>query len=111
MGHSRTVRTPAVPATLPARPLRTHQQQLLGTVQAIAAGGASDVHDILAAVTPGGGKSLLPVLAAHALITAGAFTCQSALKKDPWIGVQSGPRRERLVPVVHRHSPRAAECR
>ena len=72
MGHSRTVRTPAVPATLPARPLRTHQQQLLGTVQAIAAGGASDVHDILAAVTPGGGKSLLPVLAAYALITAGA---------------------------------------
>ena len=61
-----------MPISRPARPLRTHQQQLLGIVQAIAAGGASDVHDILAAVTPGGGKSLLPVLAAHALLTAGA---------------------------------------
>ena len=66
-----TIRTPAVPVSRPARPLRTHQQLLLGVVQAIAAGGASDVHDILAAVTPGGGKSLLPVLAAHALIATG----------------------------------------
>ena len=29
------------------------------------------LRDVLAAVTPGGGKSLLPVLAAHALIGAG----------------------------------------
>ena len=29
------------------------------------------MRDILAAVTPGGGKSLLPVLAAQALIAAG----------------------------------------
>ena len=72
--RSLTVRMPALPVSRPARPLRTHQQQLLGVVQAIAAGSASDVHDILAAVTPGGGKSLLPVLAAHALITAGAVT-------------------------------------
>ena len=55
-----------------ARPLRTHQAQLLAIVQAVAAGGAGDVRDILAAVTPGGGKSLLPVLAANALLRAGA---------------------------------------
>ncbi len=51
------------------RALRTHQAQLLAVAQAVAAG--ADVRDILAAVTPGGGKSLLPVLAAHALIGAG----------------------------------------
>ena len=33
--------------------------------------GETDARDILAAVTPGGGKSLLPVLAAHTLIGAG----------------------------------------
>ena len=33
--------------------------------------GQTDARDILAAVTPGGGKSLLPVLAAHTLIGAG----------------------------------------
>ena len=35
------------------------------------ASGATDVRDILAAVTPGGGKSLLPVIAAAALMRAG----------------------------------------
>ena len=35
------------------------------------ASGSTDVRDILAAVTPGGGKSLLPVLAAASLIKAG----------------------------------------
>ena len=39
-------------------------------MSAIAAG-QTDVRDILAAVTPGGGKSLLPVLAAAGLIQAG----------------------------------------
>jgi superfamily II DNA or RNA helicase len=53
------------------RPLRSHQAELLGIVHAIAAGEASGVGDILAAVTPGGGKSLLPVIAARALIGAG----------------------------------------
>jgi len=57
--------------SLPSRPLRTHQAQLLGIARAIASGEASGVADILAAVTPGGGKSLLPVLAAHALLGAG----------------------------------------
>jgi len=52
-----------------SRPLRTHQAQLLAVARAVAEG--VDVRDILAAVTPGGGKSLLPVLAAHALIGAG----------------------------------------
>ena len=40
-------------------------------VNAIAAGEASAIRDVLAAVTPGGGKSLLPVIAAARLITAG----------------------------------------
>jgi len=40
-------------------------------VRALAAGEASDISDILAAVTPGGGKSLLPVIAAARLIAAG----------------------------------------
>ena len=40
-------------------------------MQAIAAGELDDVRDILAAVTPGGGKSLLPVIAAATLIRAG----------------------------------------
>ena len=40
-------------------------------VHAIAAGQAPEITDILAAVTPGGGKSLLPVIAAHALLAAG----------------------------------------
>ena len=35
------------------------------------ASGQTEARDILAAVTPGGGKSLLPVLAAHTLIGAG----------------------------------------
>ena len=61
--------------TLPqaARPLRTHQAQIAAIVRAIAAGEASEVTDILAAVTPGGGKSLLPVIAAHALLSAGVI--------------------------------------
>ena len=40
-------------------------------MQALAGGEAQDVSDILAAVTPGGGKSLLPVIAACRLISAG----------------------------------------
>ncbi|MBV8912297.1 MAG: DEAD/DEAH box helicase family protein, partial [Acetobacteraceae bacterium] len=53
-----------------ARPLRSHQRQLAAVVQAIASR-ATDVRDILAAVTPGGGKSLLPVIAASELIGVG----------------------------------------
>jgi len=52
------------------RPLRAHQRQVAGLTHAIAAGGA-DVTDILAAVTPGGGGSLQPVIAAARLIEAG----------------------------------------
>ena len=44
---------------------------MAGIVAAIAAGEASGITDILAAVTPGGGKSLLPVIAAARLIEAG----------------------------------------
>ena len=53
------------------RPLRTHQARVAAIVQAIAAGEAGEMADILAAVTPGGGKSLLPVIAAAALVRAG----------------------------------------
>ena len=56
---------------MPGRQLRSHQAETLAVVQAIARGEASGVRDVLAAVTPGGGKSLLPVLAAQALIEAG----------------------------------------
>src|SRR5215218_6230456 len=52
------------------RPLRSHQRLVAGIVAAIASGQA-DLADILAAVTPGGGKSLLPVIAAARLIEAG----------------------------------------
>jgi len=52
-------------------PLRSHQRQIDGLVAAIAARQATAITDILAAVTPGGGKSLLPVLAAARLIRAG----------------------------------------
>jgi superfamily II DNA or RNA helicase len=47
-----------------------HQRQVDGVMRAIAAGG-TDVRDCVAAVTPGGGKSLLPVIAAARLIQAG----------------------------------------
>src|ERR687886_31392 len=53
------------------RPLRAHQRALAELVAAIAAGGAAAVTDILGAVTPGGGRSLLPVIAAARLIAAG----------------------------------------
>ncbi len=51
--------------------LRAHQAQVAAIVSAVAAGAAADLTDILAAVTPGGGKSLLPVIAAARLIEAG----------------------------------------
>ncbi len=53
-----------------ARSLRSHQRQLLGVAHAIAAG-EPGLRDVLAAVTPGGGKSLLPVLMAPVLMQAG----------------------------------------
>src|SRR4051794_30177157 len=61
--------TSPVPALSP-RPLRSHQRQLACVVEAIASG-QTDGRDILAAVTPGGGKSLLPVIAAARLVAAG----------------------------------------
>ena len=45
------------------RPFRRHQEMVNNIVGAIARR-ETDVRDILAAVTPGGGKSLLPVIAA-----------------------------------------------
>ncbi|MGE4047457.1 MAG: DEAD/DEAH box helicase [Acetobacteraceae bacterium] len=54
-----------------SRPLRSHQRQFANLIAAIAREEAAEVRDILAAVTPGGGKSLLPVIAAARLIEAG----------------------------------------
>ena len=54
-----------------ARSLRSHQAQVAGLVEAITTGEVVGVRDLLAAVTPGGGKSLLPVIAAARLIAAG----------------------------------------
>ncbi len=73
---------PVMSSALPPSPtprLRSHQRQLADIVEAMArgeAGGevggeAGGVRDVLAAVTPGGGKSLLPVIAAARLIGAG----------------------------------------
>ena len=56
----------------PSRPLRSHQRSLAELVAAMARGEAGGIADILAAVTPGGGKSLLPVIAAARLVAAGA---------------------------------------
>jgi type I site-specific restriction endonuclease len=53
------------------RPLRSHQARIAGIVGAIASGETAGLRDILAAVTPGGGKSLLPVIAAARLLAAG----------------------------------------
>ena len=53
-----------------SRPLRRHQRVIDRLMYAIAAG-ETPVRDVLAAVTPGGGKSLLPVIAAHHLLGAG----------------------------------------
>jgi len=50
--------------------LRSHQKHLAGVIDAIVSG-QTDARDILAAVTPGGGKSLLPVIAAARLIASG----------------------------------------
>ena len=53
-----------------SRQLRSHQRLVDRIMQAIAAK-ETEVRDVLAAVTPGGGKSLLPVIAASRLIGAG----------------------------------------
>lgn len=57
-------------SSLTSRVLRSHQQRLASVIEGIAAG-QTDARDILAAVTPGGGKSLLPVLATTGLFAAG----------------------------------------
>lgn len=53
------------------RMLRTHQKQFQAICQDIQKG--KDVNHIVASVTPGGGKSALPVIAAHELIGQGKF--------------------------------------
>jgi len=48
--------------------LRKHQRELAGIAKRIA--GGEDITDIIVSVTPGGGKSLLPVILAHELLPA-----------------------------------------
>ena len=48
--------------------LRRHQEEVDRLCRAIAADGAGNLTDILASVTPGGGKSALPVIAAARLL-------------------------------------------
>jgi superfamily II DNA or RNA helicase len=52
-----------------SRQLRSHQRLVDRIMRAISAN-ETEVRDVLAAVTPGGGKSLLPVIAATRLIAA-----------------------------------------
>jgi superfamily II DNA or RNA helicase len=52
------------------RPWRTHQKLVDSIMRAIAAS-ETHIRDVVAAVTPGGGKSLLPVISAARLINAG----------------------------------------
>ena len=68
--QGRRLAPPLPGIALIARPLRSHQRQLAAVIEALAAG-QTDARDILAAVTPGGGKSLLPVIAASRLMAAG----------------------------------------
>src|SRR3712207_7780119 len=56
----------------PLRPLRSHQRRIAGIVSAIVSGEAGDLRDVLAAVTPGGGQSVLPLVGAGRLVEAGA---------------------------------------
>ena len=76
--------------SLPSRPLRTHQAQLAAIVQAIVSGQTTELTDILAAVTPGGGKSLLPVIAAAALVSA------NIIERVCWV-VPCRPKRRLLI--------------
>src|SRR4051794_20008672 len=69
---------------------------------ALAAGEATGITDVLAAVTPGGGKSLLPVIAGAHLIRAGvvericwAVPRDSFLGSTPARGVAPAHRRGR----------------
>ena len=62
-------------------PSRTHQAQIATIVSSVGSGQADEFTDILAVVTPGGGKSLLLVIAAFALLLAGIIdwvSCGSA---------------------------------
>src|SRR5688500_5063981 len=62
---------PTSPQPPPPRALRAYQRQVAGVAAAISGGAAADLADVLAAVTPGGGKSLLPVILAARLVEAG----------------------------------------
>ena len=93
------------------RPLRSHQQRLANIVHAIA-DGQTEARDILAAVTPGGGKSLLPVIAAARLIKA------SIIERVCWIVPRDSLRLQAeeafadpawRTTLVHSHSVRAAD--
>jgi superfamily II DNA or RNA helicase len=92
-----------------AMQLRKHQADMLQICDQIKAG-ISDVRTIIASVTPGGGKSLLPVIAAARLIpTVADAICwiapRDALRKQAEEAFASGRFRKLLN---HNHQIRAA---
>jgi superfamily II DNA or RNA helicase len=99
--------------------LRRHQEEVDRLCRAIAAGAAAGLTDILAAVTPGGGKSALPVIAAARLLGV-----VSPSRKEPlvervcWVVPRDTLRRQAEEAFVdpawrtflgHGHAVRAAE--
>jgi superfamily II DNA or RNA helicase len=100
--------------------LRRHQEEVGRLCRAIAAG-TTGVTDILAAVTPGGGKSALPVIAAAHLLGAvppGRGGRRPLVERVCWIVPRDTLRRQAEEAFVdpgwrgflgHAHSVRAAE--
>src|SRR4051795_10560521 len=98
--------------------MRRHQEEVDRLCRAIAAG-AAGVTDILAAVTPGGGKSALPVIAAARLLDAvPPGRTRPIVERVCWVVPRDTLRRQAEEAFVdpawraflgHAHSVRAAE--
>jgi superfamily II DNA or RNA helicase len=98
--------------------LRRHQEEVDRLCRAIAAG-AAGVTDILAAVTPGGGKSALPVIAAARLLGAvPPGRTRPTVERVCWVVPRDTLRRQAEEAFVdpgwraflgHRHAVRAAD--
>src|SRR4051812_32691946 len=98
--------------------LRRHQEEVDRLCRAIA-GSGSDVTDILAAVTPGGGKSVLPVIAAARLLDAvPPGRTRPIVERVCWVVPRDTLRRQAEEAFVdpgwraflgHRHAVRAAD--
>lgn len=99
--------------------LRQHQDEVLRLCRAVAAGAAGGLTDILAAVTPGGGKSALPVIAAAGLLgTVPPGRREPLVERVCWVVPRDTLRRQAEEAFVdpawraflgHAHAVRAAE--